>query len=67
MNVTYVPEPVKTQYMLHIQGLIKWLVMMKASTKWQLGVACHAVCKQEDWSCIVGASRDMRVCALHIG
>jgi len=33
MNMTYIPEHVKTLYMLQIQWFITWLMMMKASTK----------------------------------
>ena len=33
MNMTYIPEHVKTFYMLQIQWLITWLMMMKVSTK----------------------------------
>ena len=33
MNVTYIPEHVKTWYMLQIQWFITWLMMKKASIK----------------------------------
>ena len=43
MNMTNIPEHVKTWYMLQIQWLITWLMVMKASTKkWQVTA----------WSCI---------------
>ena len=47
------------QDMIHVANTLTYNMANddKTSTKngkWQLGVACHVVSKQEGWSCIVG-------------
>jgi hypothetical protein len=46
------------QYMMHVANTMTYFVANDESfnqeMKWQLGVACHTVSKQESWNCTVG-------------